>query len=123
MMQILADMSANTELSRSYDYCVTVLSTSFDLRNLWPGNSIDRQMEEAHPEIYGDDGVPFWPRSIVVYAQFVPFPGSDEKPDMKWFDSIRDGAWFEEGVMKKPMSELTAQWIFRDIREYNLPYV
>jgi hypothetical protein len=123
MMQILANMSANTTLSRSYDYCVTVLSTSFDLRNLWPGNSIDTQMEKAHPEIYGDDGVPFWPRSIVVYAQFVPFPGSDEKPDMKWFDSIRDGAWFEEGVMEKPMSQLTAQWIFRDTREYNLPYV
>jgi hypothetical protein len=70
-------------------------------------------MKEEHPEIFGKDGNPVWSRMIVVYAQWVPF-SKDDKPDM---------SWFEGGVETKPMSELTAMCIFRNTREFDLPYV
>lgn len=64
-----------------------------------------------------------WPRTIVVYAQWVPFNKTD-KPDMSWFDRVQDGAirLFQDGLVKKPMSKLTPMWIFRDVREFDLPF-
>jgi hypothetical protein len=59
---------------------------------------------------------------IVVYAQYVPF-GPDDKPNMEFFEQLKTGCFFQSGVEEKPMSELTAQWIFRNTREFDLPYV
>lgn len=120
ILQILAEMNDNEEIPRNYDLCVSVLSSSFDILGLMGG--LDNKMEEEHPEIFGEDGNPVWPRMIVVYAQFVPF-SKDDKPDMKFFERLRTGCWFQTGVKTKPMSELTADWIFRNTREFDLPYV
>jgi len=51
----------------------------------------------------------------------VPFSPND-RPDESWFKEISKGAIFPE-VKIKPMSQLTAGWIFRNIREFNLPYI
>jgi hypothetical protein len=120
LLDQLVEMSDNEDFPRNYDFCVSVLSSQFDLINLWPG--LDDKMRELHPEIFGEDDLPAWPRVIVVYAQWVPFT-KDDRPDMSWFDRISNDAWFHEGVQQKPMSELTAQWIFRNVREFNHPYV
>jgi hypothetical protein len=120
LLQVLAEMNDDEDFPRNYDLCISVLSSSFDILGLMGG--LDNKMEEEHPEIFGEDGNPVWPRMIVVYAQFVPF-SKDDKPDMNFFERLRTGCWFQTGVREKPMSELTADWIFRNTREFDLPYV
>jgi hypothetical protein len=120
LLDILVEMSDDENFPRNYDLCVSVLSSSFKLLDLWP--ELDSRMREEHPEIYGVNGIPFWPRTIVVYAQWVPFDKKDV-PNMAWFDRIREGALFDPAVKEKPMSALTGDWIFRNVREFDHPYV
>lgn len=120
LLDILVEMSDDENFPRNYDYCVSVLSSSFELPALLPG--VDDKMKDIHPEIFGKDGLPFWPRVIVVYAQWVPFDKSDS-PNMAWFDRIREHSLPLGGVHEKPMSELTGDWIFRNVREFDHPYV
>ncbi|KAK7018277.1 FAD-binding PCMH-type domain-containing protein [Favolaschia claudopus] len=116
----LAEMSDDENFPRNYDLCISVLSASFDILGLLGG--LDEKMKEEHPEIFGHDGNPVWPRMIVVYAQYVPFTPAD-KPDMNFFEQLKTGCFFQSEVEKKPMSQLTSQWIFRNTREFDLPYV
>lgn len=119
----LAEMSDNVDFPRNYDLCISVLSSSFPLRGLWPG--LDENIKTEHPDIFGTNQMPGWPRSIIVYAQWVPF-SKDDKPDMAWFDLFRKGAlhiFGDDDVERKPMSRLTPMWIFTNVREYALPYV
>ncbi|EPS40947.1 hypothetical protein H072_5169 [Dactylellina haptotyla CBS 200.50] len=122
LLDILVEMSDNDDFPGNYDYCVSVLSSSNKLLDWFTEGGLDEKMREQHPEIYGDDGAPFWPRVIVVYAQWVPFSPSDV-PDMGWFDRIREGSIFDVPPEIKPMSQLTKQWIFTNIREFDNPYV
>ena len=66
LLDILLEMSDNEDFPRNYDFCVSVLNESFKLLDLFP--DVDEKMKENHPELYGDDGVPFWPRMIIVDA-------------------------------------------------------
>jgi hypothetical protein len=59
---------------------------------------------------------------IIVYAQWVPFAKTDVC-DMGWFDRIREGSLFDLPVKEKPMSELAREWLFRNVREFEHPYV
>lgn len=120
LLDQLVEMSDNKNFPGNYDFCISVLSSSFELLDWFP--EADRKMKDEHPEIFGKDGIPVYPRSIIVYAQWVPFSKGD-KPDMAWFDRIREGSLFSLPPETKPMSELTAQWIFRNVREFNHPYV
>lgn len=120
LLSMLVEMNDDEEFPRNYDLCISVLSSSFDILNLMGG--LDNQIQSEHPEIYGKDGLPLWPRMIVVYAQWVPF-SKDDKPDTAWFEKLRGDCWFASDVKAKPMSELTSQWIFRNTREFDLPYV
>ena len=120
LLDILVEMSDDEDFPRNYDFCISVLSSSFKLLDLFP--EVDGKMREVHPELYGDDGLPFWPRMIVVYAQWVPFDKSDVC-DMGWFDRIREESLFNLPVQEKNMSELTTDWIFRNVREFDRPYV
>lgn len=120
LLDILVEMSDDDNFPRNYDLCVSVLSSSFKLLDLWPG--LDKKMIDDHPDIFGEDGIPFWPRTIVLYAQWVPFDKNDVC-DMSWFDRLKKHSIFNPGVQEKPMSELTGEWIFRNVREFNHPYV
>lgn len=121
LIDILTEMSDNPDFPRNYDYCVSVLSSSFPLLDLWP--DLDQNMKREHPEIFGEDDLPFWPRTIVVYAQWVPFSKADVC-DMSWFERIKKGSIpFVSEIKQKPMSQLTGDWIFRNVREFNHPYV
>ncbi|TAQ86743.1 hypothetical protein B7494_g4945 [Chlorociboria aeruginascens] len=120
LLDILVEMSDDENFPRNYDYCVSVLSESNDLLDWFP--DVDEKMREEHPEIYGKDGLPFWPRMIIVYAQWVPFSKADVC-DMEWFNQIRKGSLFDLPVKTKPMSELTADWLFRNVREFRHPYI
>jgi hypothetical protein len=57
-------MSDNEDFPRNYDFCISVLGSSLKLLNLFP--EVDSKMREQHPELYGDDGIPFWPGMIVA---------------------------------------------------------
>ncbi|MCJ1459429.1 hypothetical protein MMC28_009807 [Mycoblastus sanguinarius] len=120
LLDILVEMSDDENFPRNYDLCISVLSSSFPLLDLWP--ELDGKMREEHPEIYGKDGTPFWPRTIIVYAQWVPFDKNDVC-DMAWFDRLGKDSISIGGVRQKPMSELTSEWIFRNVREFDHPYV
>ncbi|KAK3174047.1 hypothetical protein OEA41_001291 [Lepraria neglecta] len=104
LLDSLVDMSDDENFPRNYDLCISVLSSSFKLLDLWP--ELDGKMREEHLEIYGKDGIPLWPRTIVVYAQWVPFDKNDVC-DMAWFDRFRKDSISINGVQQKPMSELT----------------
>lgn len=120
LLDILVEMSDNENFPRNYDYCVSVLSSSNELLDWFP--EVDGKMREEYPEIYGKDEEPFWPRVIIAYAQWVPFAKTDVC-DMGWFNQIREGSLFDLPVKTKPMSELTAQWLFRNVREFDHPYI
>lgn len=119
LFTLLATMSDNPNFPRNYDFCVSILSSSFHLPSLIP--EVDDFMEDEYPEIYGEDGIKFWPRTIIVYAQWVPFSPRD-RPDDKWFKDIAKHAIFAHDKVK-PMSQLTGDWIFRNTREFKLPYI
>ena len=119
LVNIVVDMSRDEEFLANYDLCVSVLSSSFKLLDIWP--ELDGVMRRDHPEIYGESGVPFWPRTLIVYAQWVPL-SPDDKFDASWFDRLREESIFDQGVMEKPMSQLTGEWLFRNPREFDHPY-
>ena len=119
LLTLLATMSDNPDFPRNYDFCVSVLSSNFDVPSLFP--EADKLEAHKFPKIFGKDGLEIWPRIIVVYAQWVPF-GPKDRPDDSWFKAISEGSIFPH-VKVKPMSQLTADWIFRNIREFDLPYV
>ena len=120
LLDILVKMSDDENFPRNYDLCVSVLSSSFPLLDLWP--DLDNKMRVEHPEIYGKDGLPLWPRSIIVYAQWVPFD-KDDVCDMSFFDQFKEHSISVHGVQQTPMSKLTGEWIFRNVREFDHPYV
>ena len=82
LLDLLVKMSDDENFPRNYDFCVSVLSSTFKTTSLIP--DIDNVFRLKHPEIYGTDHIPLWPRIIIVYAQWVPFSKTD-KPDMDWF--------------------------------------
>jgi len=120
LLDILVTMSEDDDFPRNYDFCISVLSSSNKLLDFFP--EIDGKMREHHPEIYGENDLPFWPRLIIVYAQWVPFSKTDV-PDKGWFDNVRKGSLFDLPVEVKPMSELASKWLFRNTREFDFPYV
>jgi hypothetical protein len=97
-----------------------VLSESNKLLDCFP--DVDGRMREEYPEIYGEDGLPFWPRVIIVYAQWLPFDKMDA-PNIDWFDRLREGSLLDLPVITKPMSQLAGDWLFRNVQEFDHAYV
>ena len=128
LLNILVDMANDENFPRNYDYCVSMLSSSFDVFKLYP--ELDEQMKIFNPDLYGKDGMPLpdWPSVIVVYAQYVPFT-KDDRCDTAWFDKIKKSGDLVLGslpiydINEKNMSDLTKDWIFLDVREFKYPYI
>ena len=117
----VAEMADNPDFPRNYDLCVSVLSSDFSIKDLVP--EMDGVMKRDHPEIYGLDGMPHWPATIILYAQWVPFTKQDTY-DPTWFSSLDDAGTFRllTQVFDQPMSQMTGQWIFKQPREFDHPY-
>ncbi|KAI1817976.1 hypothetical protein GGS20DRAFT_530424 [Poronia punctata] len=123
LLGMLVEMAEDENWPRNYDFTVSCLSSSFPLLDLWPG--LDSVMARFHPDLYGKNGQIGWPRTILVYAQWVPFEKGD-KCDLSWFDRIKEGSDVILGdnhLQEKPMSELCGDWLFRNVREFEKPYV
>lgn len=120
LVDILVKMSDDPDFPPNYDLCVSVLSSSFKLFDLWP--ELDGQMREDHPEVYGENGMIGWPRTIIVYAQWVPLKPGDQMTYKRDFFSQFDQDKIFGWVEKKAMSKLTGDWIFRNVREFDYAY-
>jgi hypothetical protein len=125
LLELLAEMSDNGDFPRNYDFCVSVLSASFEIGGFVPPDwqdDLEDKMKNEHPDEYQDFlDSHIWPRSIVTYAQWVPFDKTDV-PDLSWFAKIQENELFGQ-LQEKPMSQITAQWIYKNKREFDLPYV
>lgn len=117
----VAEMADNPDWPRNYELCVSVLSSDFPLLHLIP--EMDGVMKRDHPEIYGLDGMPHWPSTVILYAQWVPLT-KDDRYDPKWFDALNNsGKWrLLSQTFDQPLSKITGEWIFRQPREFDHPY-
>jgi hypothetical protein len=116
ILQILSEMNDDENFPRNYDLCVTVISENYPLDGLFDLDRVSKH-RSGLSRLDGSSLIPL----IVIYAQWVPFSSGD-KPDDAWFEKLKDGAVFNDDNVK-PMSTLTAEWIFRQDREYDYPYV
>ncbi|PTB65884.1 FAD-binding domain-containing protein [Trichoderma citrinoviride] len=116
LLQVLAEMNDDEDFPRNYDLCITVISEDYPLDGIFDLKRLTKQKSG----LCRLDGTSLM-SLIVIYAQWVPFSTID-KPDDTWFGKLKDGAVITDDRVR-PMSELTAEWIFRKDREYNLPYV
>ena len=121
LLSKVAEMADNPDVPRNYDLCVSVLSSDFSLKDLVP--EMDGVMKRDHPNIYGLDGQPKWPASVVLYAQWVPFT-KDDKYDPKCFEALNEcGSWrLFSNIFDQDMSMMTGEWIFKQPREFDHPY-
>jgi hypothetical protein len=121
LLNKVAEMADNPEWPRNYDLCVSVLSSDFSLSDIVP--EMDGVMKRDHPEIYGLDGQPKWPATVILYAQWVPFT-KDDKYDPKWFDALNKCGRLQllSQSFDQDMSAMTGEWIFKQPREFDHPY-
>ncbi|KAJ7736442.1 hypothetical protein B0H16DRAFT_1891936 [Mycena metata] len=120
LLGYLAEMSDDENFPRNYDLCISVVSADANIQGHIDG--LDDEMKESHPEIFGVDKTDSWRSMIFVYAQYIPL-GPNDKPDLAWFERLREGSLGPLPVQEKPVSNLMSQWIFRNTREFVHPYV
>lgn len=140
LLHVKAAMAADANFPRDIDFCITVLGmTAWSLlQNL----GIDEEMRKKHPELFGHDDGSKWPQVIILYVQWANTGGAnqdarDEQSARKWFDRIiKLGKkyrtfgntvlsllpMFQAKIVSKPMSQLTKDWIFTNVREFSLSY-
>ncbi|KAH7161894.1 hypothetical protein EDB81DRAFT_925708 [Dactylonectria macrodidyma] len=136
LLTILAKMSDDATMPRGYDLCVSVLSTNFPVRLLFPSlqddssyqdilEKIAKALEEKVLNLLNGK----LPAIIVVYAQWCPITKDDlyDKTVDNWFQQFRDLREHTRFLLLEEddgnMAEITAKWIFPKRREFNLPYV
>ncbi|KAF9939995.1 hypothetical protein BGZ67_008538 [Mortierella alpina] len=132
LLDVMVQMADNKSFPADFDYCLTMLSAdSMILSSFSP--DLDEQMHKDHPEIFGSNGLFIWPPMILVYAQWANLEGDGQPYDMTFFDKIKTAG----GKVPKipflgikvnddqhyPLSELTGQWIFQNVREFEKPYI
>ncbi|KAH6911197.1 hypothetical protein BKA70DRAFT_1385033 [Coprinopsis sp. MPI-PUGE-AT-0042] len=117
----LAEMNDDPDYPRNYDLCISVLSHSIDIGCYFGGwkNELREVFHDRFPDKNPEDKRD-WPAMIVVYAQWVPF-SKDDTVAPGWFEKFNSG--FYHKLETVPMSQLTANWIFREEREFEQPYV
>ncbi|KAF3909431.1 hypothetical protein AA313_de0202234 [Arthrobotrys entomopaga] len=120
LLDIGAEMVNNADMEINYEYNVLVVSESSEFLSHIP--ELDARMRKEFPQYYGEDGQPNSPRTIIVYAHWVPL-SKDDKCNESWFERIREGCVFDLPTMTRPLSALTGDWILPVSREFKLPYI
>lgn len=132
LLDVMVQMANDKSFPADYDYCLTVLSAdSLILPAFSP--DLDQKFRTEHPEAFGTNGLFIWPSMIIVYAQWANLEGEGQPYDPTLFDNIkRAGGKMPQipflGIkvnddIHSPLSELTGQWIFQNVREFEKPYV
>ena len=131
LLNEVAAMADDPEFPRNFDLCVSVLSSSFPMFKLMPElkdnwhEIIQRIAQLIH--VNADNK---WPACVVLYAQWVPMNAEDKYTDKvdAWFQKFRNlkGFWdhwcIHAAEPIEPMSQMTNEWLFRRVREFDLPY-
>ncbi|KAG0047475.1 hypothetical protein BGZ83_007467 [Gryganskiella cystojenkinii] len=132
LLDVMVRKANDSSTPGDYDYCVTVLSGG----SLFPSSNPDKILKE-YPNILSPTHFGLWPPMILVYAQWANLEGKNQPYDDKYFNEIKQAGGLnfflnvaEEILGKKvnddqhiPLSELTGDWIFRNVREFEMPYV
>ena len=123
LLNIVADIANDADYPGDFDYCVTLISSSLTGAK----GGIDEHMQVKHPKEYGENKQGVFPAGILVYAQWANTQGPRQPLDNRLFEAIRGvhGLRLAVGVDEDsptPMSQLTAQWVYMNIREFELPY-
>ncbi|KAG0078479.1 hypothetical protein BGZ93_010240 [Podila epicladia] len=132
LLDVMVDMANDKSFPADFDYCLTMLSAdSLILSSFSP--DLDEIMHKEHPEIFGSNGLFIWPPMILVYAQWANLEGKGQPYDMTFFDKIKEAGGKIPNIpflgikvnddQHHPLSELTGQWIFQNVREFEKPYI
>ncbi|KAG0279859.1 hypothetical protein BGZ96_001799 [Linnemannia gamsii] len=132
LLDVMVQMANDKSFPADYDYCLTVLSAD---SLVFPSFSpdLDEKMRTDHPETFGVDGLFVWPPMIVVYAQWANIEGKGQPFNKSFFDQIKQAGGEILDIpflgvrvdydKPRPLSELTGQWIFQNVREFEEPYI
>lgn len=138
LLTAIAAMGEKGDTPRNYDLCVSVLSTDFPITQLFPTLNDASTWEHIQNKIKGALADEFlewlngrFPAVIVLYAQWCPITPQDryDKTVEAWFDQFRelDGLFENETLvineLEEDMSKMTGEWLFKNEREFDLPYV
>ena len=109
-------MASDDDFSRNYDYCVSMLSSSFDLLSLCP--EMDKDMIIFHLRYRRNAFLASYNRGIRTVRSFC-------RCDFSWFDRIKQSGklLLDVDVKQKKMSDLTNEWILKNVRELDHPYM
>ncbi|KAF9167833.1 hypothetical protein BGX21_000094 [Mortierella sp. AD011] len=131
LLDVMVEMADDENFPADFDYCVTMLSAYREpFFSLNPDMDLEQHLH--HPELYGKSDIRLWPPIIVVYAQWANLDGAGQTYEPTFFNKIKEAA--DEGVFSSwgipvdddvhtPMSKLTSDWIFQNVREFDLPFV
>ncbi|KAG0027213.1 hypothetical protein BGZ82_009104 [Podila clonocystis] len=132
LLDVMVEMANEKSFPADFDYCLTVLSAdSLILPSFSP--DLDQIFRSEHPEAFGENGLFIWPPMIIVYAQWANLEGKGQPYDPTLFDKIKKAGGKlplipflgikVDDDKHFPLSELTGQWIFQNVREFEKPYV
>eukprot|EP01034_Spumella_vulgaris_P035514 gene35514-43785_t len=134
LLEVKAEMANDPDFPGDLDYCVTVLGSTL---TMWVDNhGTDARFRKKHPDLFGGTDGEKWPQAIVVYVQWANTKGANQDPAdlsfaLKWMDNIHKigkGGPLHicltslDTTKPTKMSDLTKEWIFTNVREYELPY-
>ncbi|KAF9944319.1 hypothetical protein BGZ70_004793 [Mortierella alpina] len=131
LLDVMVEMANDKSFPADYDYCLTMLSAnSLILPSFSP--DLDEIMRVEHPEHFGQNGRFGWPPMIIVYAQWANLEGENQPYDKTFFEKIKRAGGVTQipflGIRvdddrHQPLSQLTGHWIFRNVREFENPYI
>ena len=123
LLDIVADIANDADYPGDFDCCVTLISSSLTGSK----GGIDEHMQVKHPKEYGDNRQGPFPPAILVYAQWANTQGPGQPLDNRLFEAIRGVSIVRIAIgvnddVPTPMSQLATEWVYMNIREFELPY-
>ncbi|KAG0032868.1 hypothetical protein BGZ81_009921 [Podila clonocystis] len=125
LLDVMVEMAEDDKFPGDYDYCLTVLSSRVGF--IHPNTE-----DNMPPKMKSEEEVNNWPHMILVYAQWANLDGASQVYNPKFFNKIRDAAgerylsdWnvLVDDSKPTPMSKLSSEWTFNNVREFDAPYV
>jgi hypothetical protein len=120
-LTIAAAMSDNPNTPQNYELCIKVLSSRSQLHTIFHEST--EKLQEAMPEANAGVNDNAWPRSIVVYASWIPLNVGDTC-DPVFFSQFTEGAFPGFGELHTiAVSKMQQKWMVSMDRDFENPYV
>lgn len=130
LLDVMVEMAEDAEFPGDFDYCITMVSQSvLAIPSFMP--DMDEKMRRENPQIFGETNQFYWPPAILVYAQWANLGKQGQVYDPTFFNKIKAAGGHPIPIYgievddnkPTPMSKLTTKWIFKNVREFEMPYV